>query len=755
MNDGAIVSSYATGAVTTTVTGADDHIAGGLVGVNKHGTIAASYATGSVTSNNGDVFIGGLAGGNEGIINGSYATGNVTAVNASLAVAGGLLGANIGSVVQSYARGNVNVGGTTGIAGGFVGINTGYLNQVFSTGAVTGNATSNFLGGFVGVNADFNSEPIPSNGLIVQAYATGAVTGNGNDNVIGGFAAVNTGRLEETYAIGKLTGAGLKGGLVAANTSAPLGSTLADFDNIALFNTGVVTSSYWDPATTSVGTSAAGTTRSTQEFLAALPPGFSTIVWGLQPDPSYPHFGWQPSTSVPTTTLPPSDLPPLLPPPTQVQIVDNLVNTVQLAALNTTPPLNLQGGIRPPQFPPAVPPGFQQPPSFPRLFDIPPLTETRFITDEVMVQITSRISMAELENTLRRFGLTLLASERLAGTDTILLRFRITDGKTVREIIQQLASTQIDALVQPNYFFLADQKAEPASRGDPAQQGDAAQYILQKLKLPDVHRLVRGADVPIAVINSEIDAAHPDLQGVIAQRFSAVGAPETPHSHGTGMAGAIASRLRVIGVAPSSRLFAVHAFSTKAASAESTTFNILKGIDWSVSQGARIINMSFAGPKDPSLERALKAAYDKGVVLIAAAGNAGPKSPPLYPGADPYVIAVTATDADDRLFVGANRGKYLAVAAPGVDILVPAPDNSYQLTTGTSVAAAEVSGIAALLLERNPRLTPADIKRILTGSAKRLGAGDRDDNFGSGLVDPLRALQSADPRTVTGTLPRR
>ena len=174
-----------------------------------------------------------------------------------------------------------------------------------------------------------------------------------------------------------------------------------------------------------------------------------------------------------------------------------------------------------------------------------------------------------------------------------------------------------------------------------------------------------------------------------------------------------------------------------------------------MSQGARIVNMSFAGPHDPSLERALKAAYDKGIVLIAAAGNAGPKSPPLYPGADPNVIAVTATDVDDKLFTGANRGKYVAVAAPGVDILVPAPDGAYQLTTGTSVAAAEVSGIVALLLERNPRLTPADVRRILTASAKRLGAGDRDDNFGSGLVDPLRALQSADPRTVTTTLPRR
>ena len=116
----------------------------------------------------------------------------------------------------------------------------------------------------------------------------------------------------------------------------------------------------------------------------------------------------------------------------------------------------------------------------------------------------------------------------------------------------------------------------------------------------------------------------------------------------------------------------MHAFSTSAPTAESTTFNILKGINWAVGQGVRVINMSFAGPKDPSLERALKAAYDRNIVLIASAGNAGPKSPPLYPGADPNVIAVTATDVDDKLFVGANRGKYVSVAAPGVDILVPA-----------------------------------------------------------------------------------
>jgi subtilisin family serine protease len=239
---------------------------------------------------------------------------------------------------------------------------------------------------------------------------------------------------------------------------------------------------------------------------------------------------------------------------------------------------------------------------------------------------------------------------------------------------------------------------------------------------------------------------------VVRQRFSAVG-PEPPHPHGTGMAGAIASRQKLVGIAPNARLLAVHAFSSKAATAESTTFQILKGIDWSVVQGARIINMSFAGPRDPSMERALKAAYDRNVVLVAAAGNAGPKSPPLCPGADPNVIAVTATDIDDKLFTGANRGKYVAVAAPGVDILVPAPQDAYQLTTGTSVASAEVSGVVALMLERNPNLRPAEVRRILTSTARRLGTAARDDNFGSGLVDPLRALQAAGPR-VSSVAPR-
>ena len=144
-------------------------------------------------------------------------------------------------------------------------------------------------------------------------------------------------------------------------------------------------------------------------------------------------------------------------------------------------------------------------------------------------------------------------------------------------------------------------------------------------------------------------------------------------------------------------------------------------MDWAAAHGARVINMSFAGPPDPAIHRALEAAHRKGIVLVAAAGNAGAKSPPLYPAADPMVIAVSATDADDKLFDPSNRGRHITVAAPGAQILVAAPDSSYDVSSGTSYSAAEVSGIVALMIQRKPDLTPDQVRSILRATAKDLG----------------------------------
>lgn len=170
---------------------------------------------------------------------------------------------------------------------------------------------------------------------------------------------------------------------------------------------------------------------------------------------------------------------------------------------------------------------------------------------------------------------------------------------------------------------------------------------------------------------------------------------------------------------------------------------ILKGLDYAALHGAQIVNMSFAGPKDTLIGRAVAATAARGIVLVAAAGNAGAKSPPLYPAANPNVIAVSGTDAQEKLFTASNRGNHIAIAAPGADIFLPAPDGKYQMTSGTSFSAAFVSGIAALMLERNPALKPSDVRAILVNSARDLGAPGRDDLFGAGEADAFAAAKAA------------
>jgi subtilisin family serine protease len=126
----------------------------------------------------------------------------------------------------------------------------------------------------------------------------------------------------------------------------------------------------------------------------------------------------------------------------------------------------------------------------------------------------------------------------------------------------------------------------------------------------------------------------------------------------------------------------------------------------------------------------------------------GPQSPPLYPAADENVIAVTAVDEKDALLPQANQGPHVALAAPGVNVWEATPHASYNFTTGTSVAAAHVSGVAALILERNPDIDPAALEDALYTTARDLGPPGRDPQFGWGLVDPYRALTVLETKAV-------
>jgi subtilisin family serine protease len=388
---------------------------------------------------------------------------------------------------------------------------------------------------------------------------------------------------------------------------------------------------------------------------------------------------------------------------------------------------------------------------------VPPSGERRMVPDEVVITLSNNVSPQTLNAIRTRHRLTQLDSQQIALLNSTVYRWRISDRRSVATVVRALEGDNRVASAQPNYLFSlqqtpAEAKTDPTA-ALPPRYGDPAQYALAKMRLQDAHRIAKGGEIRVAVIDSGIDPDQPELAGALVGSFDTLNSPFTPHSHGTAIAALVAAHSRLMGSAPEARILGVRAFDPSGSGAEATTFNIVRGLDWSVAQNARIINMSFAGPADPMIHRALEAATKKGVVLIAAAGNAGEKSPPLYPAAEPTVIAVTATDASDNLFKGSNRGRHIAVAAPGVDVLIAVPNGGYEISTGTSYSSAEVSGIAALMLQRKPDLTPIAVREVLLKTAKDLGKKGRDDDFGAGLADAYRAVTELPGAVVSDALP--
>jgi hypothetical protein len=378
---------------------------------------------------------------------------------------------------------------------------------------------------------------------------------------------------------------------------------------------------------------------------------------------------------------------------------------------------------------------------------VPPANDRSYVPDEVLMELASNTTDETAEALVRRVRLTRLESFDfdLAGTKLYRLRITDPDRRTVPAVIRELE--RMPGVISASANFIArlqdDTSTEPAKTTEP-NTSPLEQYALAKLQLPQAHALARGDKILIAIIDGGVDTTHPELAGVIVDTFDAIGSGEPAHPHGTAVAGAIASQVRLKGTAPAAQILAARAFGKDRGNGEGTGFNIAKAINWAVSRKARIINLSFAGSRDPKVEVALKAARARGIVLVAAAGNDGASSAPRYPAADPNVIAVTATDEDDKLFHAAVRGKHIAVAAPGVDLWLPSVQGTYQEISGTSFSAAEVSGTVALLLERRPDLDPESVRRTLMTTARDLGPRGIDPQFGAGLVDAYKALMALD-----------
>ncbi|NJS37114.1 MAG: S8 family serine peptidase [Brachymonas sp.] len=277
-------------------------------------------------------------------------------------------------------------------------------------------------------------------------------------------------------------------------------------------------------------------------------------------------------------------------------------------------------------------------------------------------------------------------------------------------------------------------------RGHDRSQQQARHYALAMLNWKSLTKTQLSQPISIGIIDTAIAAP----QALAALSYKSVnllpyGMRPASTEHGTGIAAAIAAQPseQFHGAARNAhlRVASIMREITPKLSASHTAL-IAQALDWLMSEKVQIINLSLGSAHDKVLEQVIRLTLDQGIVLVAAAGNAGPQSPPVYPAAYPGVIAVTAVDTAKQLYSKANRGAYIAIAAPGVDVWLPVAQGKYM--SGTSFATPFVAAAVAHLLASQPQQAWNDssIRQALCQTAQQLPRESQREASGCGLLQP-------------------
>lgn len=290
--------------------------------------------------------------------------------------------------------------------------------------------------------------------------------------------------------------------------------------------------------------------------------------------------------------------------------------------------------------------------------------------------------------------------------------FDVEPGAAVGDVISRLDADERVESVQRMQEFELRQSNGRGYWDDPYL---SLQRSLEDSGITHAHRWSTGKGVRIAVIDTGIDVKHPDLRGQAVEVRNFIS--EDGHAadrHGTAVAGVIASvannRQGIVGVAPGARLLALQACTQRDAEGRGscTSFSLARALDHAITAGSDVLNLSLGGPSDPLVARLLAKAIERDIVVVAARGDGKPGA--AFPASLPGVIAVGSVPA------GIGR-----LIAPGQDVLTLVPPDGYDYLSGSSIAAAHVSGIVALLLERAPSLHASDVERLLVRTSRPLG----------------------------------
>lgn len=387
----------------------------------------------------------------------------------------------------------------------------------------------------------------------------------------------------------------------------------------------------------------------------------------------------------------------------------------------------------------------------------PPIDRHSFADREIVATNLGRIS----RDRLKGLGFEIISSADLSNFGMRVERLRLPKGMDVDTASRMLKTEVPSGAFSPNHIYRAYHSAEGArERGvhekpSPVPSCGEGRCFGQSLIhwSPSLRTCARR--VRVGVIDTSFDLAHPALVG---HHFNsgafAEGASPLHDWHGTAVLSILAGdpRSSTPGLIPDAEFYLASVFKSDAhGDIQTSTVDLLNALAWLDAFDVRLVNMSFSGPSDELLEAALTRMSAKGVVFVAAAGNEGPAAPPSYPAAYPSVIAVTAVNKSLQGYRYANRGSYVDLAAPGVDIWTALPDAKQGYRSGTSFAAPFVTSIFAVMQQAGelPYDKAALLKRL---AFKDLGESGRDPVYGEGL--PLSPSTCGPSPNVATQAPR-
>lgn len=362
-----------------------------------------------------------------------------------------------------------------------------------------------------------------------------------------------------------------------------------------------------------------------------------------------------------------------------------------------------------------------------------PLPE--FVPDEIVAVGLTDESLKSLE----ALGYKVIETIFIPFLTSRPLRLSIPNGTAIEAAKEEVQAMQTEALVDFNHFYRLQQDIVEC------EGPHCDQFSLLALDGGPETSATCGIGARIGIIDTGINPDHETFTNSRLEVISQAPTGKEPSSaqHGTAVAALLvgSQTSRSPGILPQADVIAIDAFHLEGSDERSDVFALLQAMATLSAKDVHVINMSFAGPPNVLLERAIMRLRENEVAVVAAAGNGGPAAAPAFPAAYDGVIAVTAVDRYSQVYRRAGRGAHVDFAAPGVNVWTAASVRGARAKTGTSFAAPFVSAAVSLILMQEPEITPEGLKQSLIDNALDLGEAGHDDVFGYGLVQ-LDALCS-------------